>query len=445
MATTITAGNATNGAAISSDNTGILELKTGTGAGTTAVTIGTDQSVTFAGAISSSGNQTVTGNLTVNGNTTLGDANTDTILMTAAPSIGGAGLGMGFGFRNRIINGAMVIDQRNAGAAVTANGAFPVDRYQVSNTSDGAYSAQQDSSAPAGFVNSVKVTTTTADASLTTTQQLAFRHIIEGLNVADLGWGTASAQTVTLSFWVRSSLTGTFGGSLQNSAANRSYVFTYTISAANTWEQKTITVPGDTTGTWLTTNGRGIVIWFGLGVGPSASGTAGSWSASELNSATGAVSVIGTLNATWQITGVQLEKGSTATSFDYRPYTTELQLCQRYFETSFNAGTAPANNVSDNFSGTHTLYVGNDGNTQNIPFKVTKRAAASITYYSSNQKASPTANQWQYYNGTAWVDATLTQTNRASDSSFNVYYKTAGFSTGQSNSFFGGWAASAEL
>ncbi len=233
--------------------------------------------------------------------------------------------------KNRIINGGMVIDQRNAGAAVTANGAFPVDRYQVSNTSDGAYSAQQDSSAPAGFVNSVRVTTTTADASLTTTQQLAFRHIIEGLNVADLGWGTASAQTVTLSFWVRSSLTGTFGGSLQNSAANRSYVFTYTISAANTWEQKTITVPGDTTGTWLTTNGRGIVIWFGLGVGPSTSGTAGSWSASELNSATGAVSVIGTLSATWFITGVQLEKGSTATSFDVRPYGTELALCQRYY------------------------------------------------------------------------------------------------------------------
>ncbi len=248
--------------------------------------------------------------------------------------------GGGFGFRNRIINPGMVIDQRNAGAAVTANGAFPVDRYQVSNTSDGAYSAQQDSSAPAGFVNSVRVTTTTADASLTTTQQLAFRHIIEGLNVADLGWGTASAQTVTLSFWVRSSLTGTFGGSLQNSAANRSYVFTYTISAANTWEQKTITVPGDTTGTWLTTNGRGIVIWFGLGVGPSASGTAGSWSASELNSATGAVSVIGTLNATWQITGVQLEKGSTATSFDVRPYGTELQLCYRYYYRNKAANTA---------------------------------------------------------------------------------------------------------
>ena len=235
----------------------------------------------------------------------------------------------------------MVIDQRNNGAAVTANGAFPVDRYQVSNTTDGAYSAQRDSSAPAGFINSVRITTTTADASLTTTQQLAFRHIIEGLNVADLGWGTSSASPVTLSFWVRSSVTGTFGGSLQNSDANRSYVFTYAINAANTWEQKTVTIAGDTTGTWLTTNGRGIVIWFGLGVGPSTSGAAGSWTASELNSATGAASVIGTLNATWFITGVQLEKGSTATSFDVLPYGTELALCQRY---AIKLGGDTANN-----------------------------------------------------------------------------------------------------
>jgi len=270
----------------------------------------------------------------------------------------------------------MVIDQRNAGAAVTANGAFPVDRYQVSNTSDGAYSAQQDSSAPAGFVNSVRVTTTTADASLTTTQQLAFRHIIEGLNVADLGWGTASAQTVTLSFWVRSSLTGTFGGSLQNSAANRSYVFTYTISAANTWEQKTITVPGDTTGTWLTTNGRGIVIWFGLGVGPSTSGTAGSWSASELNSATGAVSVIGTLSATWFITGVQLEKGSTATSFDYRPYGTELALCQRYLP-AFNS-TSTASAIPGSGIGAATTFA-----SYNIPFMVQARVAPTGVSISS--------------------------------------------------------------
>ena len=238
----------------------------------------------------------------------------------------------GFGFKNRIINGAMVIDQRNAGASVTlgAGGTYTVDRWQGYEDSDGVMTAQQDSSAPTGFINSLKFTTTTADPSLASTQFVLIQHKIEGFNIADLAWGTASAATVTLSFWVRSSLTGTFGGSLRNSAQNRSYPFTYTISVADTWEQKSVTIAGDTSGTWLTTNGIGIQVAFGLGVGSTYSGTAGSWSASQYFSATGATSVVGTNGATFYITGVQLEKGSTATSFDYRPYGTELALCQRY-------------------------------------------------------------------------------------------------------------------
>lgn len=233
--------------------------------------------------------------------------------------------------RNRVINGAMEIDQRNAGAAVTVGGSYPVDRFQMTNTSDGAFSAQQDSSAPAGFVNSLKVTTTTADGTLTTTQRLTVRHIIEGTNIRDLAWGSASAKTITISFWVRSSLTGTFGGSLQNGAGNSSYPFTYSISSADTWEQKSVTITGDTSGTWLTTTGRGILVFFGLGAGPDISGTAGAWAGASYTSATGAVSVIGTLNATWYITGVQLEAGSVATSFERRSYGQELALCQRYY------------------------------------------------------------------------------------------------------------------
>ena len=195
-------------------------------------------------------------------------------------------------FRNRIINGAMMIDQRNAGAAVTADGSYPVDRFIVFNSTDGAYSGQQDSSAPTGFVNSLKMTTTTADASLGATQSVQVIQRIEGFNTSDLMWGTASAQPVTLSFWVRSSLTGTFGGSLRNSATNRSYPFNYTISVANTWEQKSVTVAGDTTGTWLTTNGVGIAVTFALGAGADRSGTAGAWNSNNNASATGAVSVI---------------------------------------------------------------------------------------------------------------------------------------------------------
>jgi hypothetical protein len=237
--------------------------------------------------------------------------------------------------KNRIINGAMVIDQRNAGASqsIASGGAtYTLDRYRVSNQTDGALTTQQVSTAPTGFNNSAKVTITTADSSLSSGQFLYFAQWVEGFNFADCGWGTANAKTVTLSFWVQSSLTGTFGGAITNENVDRSYPFTYTISSANTWELKSVTIAGDTTGTWIgATNGIGVRVLFGLGAGSGVSGTAGSWSGSGFFSATGAVSVIGTNAATWFVTGVQLEVGSTATSFDYRPYGTELALCQRYY------------------------------------------------------------------------------------------------------------------
>jgi hypothetical protein len=236
--------------------------------------------------------------------------------------------------KSRIINGAMVIDQRNAGASVTpTNGQFSVDRWEAYLTQASKYSLQQDAGAvtpPAGFTNYLGATSLSA-YSVAAGDIFGVRQQIEGFNTADLGWGTANAKTVTLSFWVRSSLTGTFGGSLSNSAWNRSYPFTYTISSANTWEQKSITIAGDTSGTWLTTNGVGIRLLFGLGVGSTFNGTAGSWSGNTFASATGATSVVGTNGATFYITGVQLEVGSTATSFDYRPYGTEFQLCMRYY------------------------------------------------------------------------------------------------------------------
>jgi hypothetical protein len=239
-------------------------------------------------------------------------------------------------FRNRILNGDMRIDQRNAGASVTVNTAtdtYGVDRWLGAGVvTDGVFTMQQDSSVPIGFSNSLKVTVTTADTSVTGAQSYQIQQKIEGFNFADLGWGTANAATVTLSFWVRSSLTGTFGGALVNSAFNRSYPFSYTISAANTWEQKSITVAGDTSGTWIgSTNGIGLRVYFGLGAADRA-GTAGVWGGAGYVTATGAVSVIGTLNATWYITGVQLEKGTTATSFEYLDYGRSLIQCQRYFQ-----------------------------------------------------------------------------------------------------------------
>jgi len=236
------------------------------------------------------------------------------------------------GTRNRIINGDMRIDQRNAGAAVTisSTNVYTVDRWASSESSDATFTVQQDSSAPTGFINSAKITVTVADASVAASQYNTFSQRIEGLNCADLAWGTASAATVTLSFWVRSSVTGTFGGALDNSAYNRSYPFTYTISAANTWEQKSIAIEGDTSGTWLTTNGIGITVYFDLGTGVDNTGTANAWVGAGNVGVDSTVQLVNTLNATWYITGVQLEAGSVATPFERRSFGQELALCQRY-------------------------------------------------------------------------------------------------------------------
>ena len=251
------------------------------------------------------------------------------------------------GFKNRIINGGMVIDQRNAGASVTPNNTYTLDRWAAYQSVASKYSLQQNAGAvtpPVGFSNYLGITSLSA-YSILTSDYYMLRQQIEGLNIADLAWGTASAVAVTLSFKVYSSLTGTFGGSLANNAQNRNYPFTYSIPVANTWTTISVTIAGDTTGTWLTTNGCGLQLNFGLGVGATYSGTAGSWNTGNYFSATGATSVVGTSGATFYITGVQLEKGSVATSFDYRPYGTELSLCQRYFNMTFSQGTAPASNT----------------------------------------------------------------------------------------------------
>jgi len=315
---------------------------------------------------------------------------------TVAEAYGGTGTSTGYyGFKNRIINGAMVIDQRNAGASVTLNGSesFVTDRFACGDVTDGSFTAQQVSDAPAGFINSLKCTITSADSSLTTTQTAYCYQTIEGLNIADFAWGTASAATITLSFWIKSSLTGTFGGALRNSAANRAYPFTYAISAANTWEQKTVTIAGDTSGTWLTTNGAGINLQFSLGAGPDRLGTAGAWNANNNVGATGQVQVIATNGATWAITGVQLEKGSTATSFDYRPYGTELALCQRYF--ALNTPGCGKTSTTTNMSGT-------------IGCPVTLRDVPTVSLFNGTNKVADLGVAFRNITAiTAWEGATV--------------------------------------
>ena len=236
------------------------------------------------------------------------------------------------GFRNRIINGDMRIDQRNAGASVTSSQGYTLDRWTVNSGGGALFNVQQDTIVPSGFTNSLKITVGTADGSLAAGDYSQLYQVIEGFNVADLGWGTANAQAVTLSFWVRASVTGTYAGGLVNSAENRSYVFTYAVSAANTWEQKTVTIAGDTSGTWVTNNGKGVSVKWDLGSGSTYQATAGSWVASHSFATSGAIKLSATAGATFYITGVQLEAGSVATPFERRDYGRELIMCERYYQ-----------------------------------------------------------------------------------------------------------------
>lgn len=239
------------------------------------------------------------------------------------------------GFKNRIINGGMVVNQYNDGSSFTpTNSQNIVDRFRFYGAQASKFTAGQNqggATPPAGFVNYIGVTSSSAYSPISTDYFLLAQWI-EGYNMADWNWGSNNAQTVTLSFWVRSSLTGTASVSLRNGALDRTYVATYTISSANTWEYKTITVPGDTSGTWLTTNGRGLVPSFDIGCGSNyETASPNQWQSGAYLRTAGSIKTVGTSGAIFQVTGVQIEPGSTATNFDLRSYGTEIGLCQRYY------------------------------------------------------------------------------------------------------------------
>jgi len=315
LATIATAGKVSNSAT------------TATNANTASAIVARDASGNFsAGTITAAVTGAASSNVLKTGDTMTGDL--------VVPSLNGGPIA---GTRNRIINGDMRIDQRNAGAAVTptVNGTYVIDRWISVLTQVSKYSVQRNAGSvtpPVGFTNYLGVTSLSA-YSVLSSDLFWIDQRIEGFNAADFSWGTANAKTVTLSFWIRSSLTGTFGGNLSNDkVSQRSYPYSYTISSANTWEYKTITIPGDTTGTWGTDNSSGILVAFNLGAGSTYSGTAGAWTATNIVP-TGATSVVGTNGATFYLTGVQLEPGSVATPFERKSYGAELALCQRYFQS----------------------------------------------------------------------------------------------------------------
>jgi len=320
-----------------------------------------------------------------------GTVNADVIQTSTSGGILGAGNASIM--KNRIINGAMVIDQRNAGASVTANDAtFVIDRWSMYAFVNGKGTLQQNQGSvtpPAGFVNYIGFTSNSAYTP-GTNEAFAIQQRIEGYNIADLGFGTANAKTITLSFWVRSSLTGSFGGAIGPSPQNRAYPFSYTISSANTWTQVSVTIPGDTGGSWQTGNGVGMYVFFSLGAGSGYSGTVNTWDSSKTGiiQPTGSTAVVGTNGATFYITGVQLEVGSSATGFEYVNYQTSLANCQRYYQ-QFGNQTSGSGIFGSGYI---------DGTTQGRVYtalKVTMRSAPTVSVSSashfSNQNNSVTA------------------------------------------------------
>jgi len=338
-------------------------------------------------------------------------------IQTAIDSINNSS-GSPFGFKNRIINGAMVIDQRNAGASVTpAASTYLLDRWQCINTQGSKFSYQQSSTTASGFKNSMLATVVSA-FSVGSGDFFLFTQQIEGFNIADLGWGAAGAATVTLSFWVRSSLTGTFGGYVTNGNNTRSYPFAYTISAANTFEYKTVTIAGDTTGTWNTGNTSGIQVGFSLGSGSSVNGTAGAWATATYLGATGQTNIVGTNGATFYITGVQLEKGSVATAFDYRPYGTELALCQRYYYRVSPDIFAPFG-VGFNISTTQAYT--------NVPFPTVMR----ITPTAVEQNGTANNYRVRHTGGGTACSSVVSFANASPSNSFVIFTVASGLTTGQ--------------
>jgi hypothetical protein len=319
-----------------------------------------------------------------------------------------------FGMKNRIINGGMVIDQRNAGASLVfgTGTAYTVDRWAGLTTASNKISIQQNAGAvtpPVGFSNYLGVTSLTAYSVLSTDAFLVAQYI-EGFNTSDLQFGTANAQTVTLSFWVYSSLTGTFGGALNNGAFNRSYLFSYSIPTANTWTKISVTIAGDTSGTWVgATNGVGIAIRFGLGAGSTYSGTANTWQAGNLLQPTGTVSVVGTNGATFYVTGVQLEVGTQATSFDFRPINTELAMCQRYFVKSYAQSVAVPTNNAGGFLRTRAYATTYGAFVWLLP--VTMRTAPTAVVYNY---ATSAVNSWRNIDSNNDVAANISTTGEQS-------------------------------
>lgn len=344
--------------------------------------------------------------------------------------------------RNRIINGDMVIDQQNAGTSVSvANNVQPgPDMVQSfgAGGATGVFSMQQLSATPpSGFSNYTRLTVTTPDTTPGSGIQYAFNSLIEGLTIRDFALGTSAAVTFTMSFWVRASVTGTYSIGFTNSVPNRSYVSTYTVNSANTWEKKSITVVGDTTGTWIRdSSGRGIQIFWDLGSGTGHEGTTNSWQGSFIYRAAGSTKFLATNGATLDFTGLQIEIGSVATGFEFRLPEVELAMCQRYLETTY-FGAAIGSASNNYYDSANAVQINTTTmRSQSMPFKVLKRVAPTVTLYTT----SGVSGQWNWISTTGSNTVRNTVVTDAFPNHINIQQTTAVEYLAQ-----GHWAADARL
>jgi hypothetical protein len=369
------------------------------------------------------------------------------------------GIGLNPVFRNRIINGDMRIDQRNAGAAQTGLSSYmarPADMIRTGGGSltTGRYSLQrvtningqtgyEADSAPINFTHSVKYTVTTSETE-STGAAIFHSQFIEGYNIADFNFGTAFAKTFTVSFWVKSSVPGPYEITIHNSNSPvTSFVTIYNINVANTWEYKTVTIPGPTssTPTWDKTNGAGLRLDFKLKADSAAANTTirtGVWLAeSEWTGRTTSNNLFATTNATWYITGLQVEAGTVATPFEYRSYQTELSLCLRYFQKSYPVNTAVATNSN---AGYHTLSMGGIGSNYyqtGLRWKVSMRDTPAVTIY------NPAGTSGVFYNTDTGSSVALSSITDISSEGIGFLYSTTSSNSAQRYAFH--YIASAEF
>jgi len=354
-----------------------------------------------------------------NSSTTFTGSSTFTLVGITTANINNIGLTSISGMRNRIINGDMFFDQRYEGAQRAQNSGssgYHLDLWSMGGeAADGVYYSLRTStvSPPPPFVYALRITVGTVDSSIGSAQAYIIRQFIEGGLVRDLAWGTASAQPIVLSFWSKTSFSGTFGGSVYNNAGNRNYPFTYTNPSANVWTYQQIAIPGDTSGTWNTDNTIGVAVTFDLGTGSSFRSTANAWEGGIVFGVTGTASLISTAAATMDLTGVQFEIGTKATAFEFRPYDDELQHCQRYYEKSYDVGVSSAGSPTNSgqMFGVSTAIAAATAECQNTFFKVTKRTAPTILTYDVTAGASVSGKGRWYTTGGVGAQRTTTVDN----------------------------------